>query len=66
MVQTMCSDHVNSGMIEVSGFSCSSIKLLHVVYARSPARSQNSDWRRLGEQLEVPVYFLGLVMMCIF
>lgn len=47
MAQKMFSDHANSGMIEVSGFSCSGIRLLHVAYVRSPAASETKDWRGL-------------------
>lgn len=43
MVQKMFADHINSGMTEVSGFSCLVIRPLHVVYVRSPAASETSD-----------------------
>lgn len=46
MAQKMFADHVNSGMTEVSSFSCPSIRLLHVVDMKNPATSVTNNLER--------------------
>lgn len=53
MAQKMFSDHANSGMIEVSGFSCSGIRLLHVAYVRAQLHLRP----RTGEDYENSLKF---------
>lgn len=65
MAQKMFADHINSGMTEITSFSCPSMRPLHAVYVRSPAAPETSSLGGLGELLEIPVGILGIVVMYI-